>query len=84
MDVVIRDFLIGLTFLSEYLAIYIFKDVKKPVFFNSLCSQVMKIKPLHAQITTIRNQSWIFKSFSGGPDRGAPEVVQIGAPYINL
>ena len=29
-------------------------------------------------------QSWIFKSFSGEPDRGAPGVVQAGAPYIAL
>ena len=29
-------------------------------------------------------QSWIFKSFSGEPDWGAPGVVQAGAPYIAL
>ena len=32
---------------------------------------------------SLKAQSWIFKSFGGGLDRGAPEMVQIGAPYMD-
>ena len=50
--------------------------------WNGGCTLSRTYEKLHCKGGTY--QSWIFKSFSGGPDRGVPEVVQIGAPYINL